>query len=183
MKIWTIILMLATTLATAGNDEGKSERVKLLPGREKGIFNLLYTDTDTKYVKINIFDPQGRLIMKDAVRNRNGFMRPYNLQKMNRGVYKFEITDSFGKHSISVMNTFESFAVKPLDENKYQVLVSKEINGNISIGIYDDQNTLLHKQNIKAESGFSIVYDLSKFASKSYTFKISSKTNAKSFTI
>lgn len=122
MKSIVLLLLLSTSVVFA--QEKSSEPMKLLPGHENGIINLLYTNDDPGIVKIRIMDEKKHLVKSDRIKNIDGFKRPYNLQSLDNGVYTISVIDASGTTTFAVRKVKTLYAIKSTSSNKVQVVVS-----------------------------------------------------------
>jgi len=56
--------------------------------------------------------------------------------------------------------------------NKFQLIVVKPDQTEVSIRIRDSHDIILHEERVNFDKGFKRVYDLSKIYSKFYTFEV-----------
>ena len=99
MKRTTLATLAIATLISfasfASDPIGKSSTVKILPTKA-GMVKVLYVNDHEKKVNVKITGQEG-LVINDKVKlteDDNGFLRSYNLEKLEPGTYWIEISDS-----------------------------------------------------------------------------------------
>lgn len=68
-----LLIMMSAGITTSGND-GPYMTVVSLKGTE--VFKLIYTGNTSGWVKLNIFESQGRVIHAETIAGRNGSFTP-----------------------------------------------------------------------------------------------------------
>ena len=100
MKLTTTLLAGLLTLlslsAGATDPENKETIARVLPSKEEGFVKVFYMNPSEKKVEIKFYGDKG-LITRDVVRAskyENGFIKVYDLNKLETGDYTIEISDN-----------------------------------------------------------------------------------------
>ena len=103
-------------------------------------------------------------------------MKPYDLSKLEDGIYQVEITDQYGvitkKIELASQNQ-KKMAVKSLEDDRFQLIVEVGEEMPLLLSIYNAKNEVIHQERYTDMKGFTRVYDLSKFESSNFTFELS----------
>ena len=177
--IAALFIVIITMFASTGETQNQRATVVEIRGN---IFKVFYTEAEAKTVTIRLKDENGKVIRQDFVTNRKGFMKPYDLSNLKCGTYSFEMKDKFGTLSQEIhlkRPQEELLAVRTLCENRYQLLVEQPNCQSVKVSILKTDGDTLHKETIASTTGFSKVYDLSKFDSENFVFKISDKSSTR----
>jgi len=169
-----------STASFAGGNGGKSSKAALVPGKEDGRFNLIYADATPGTVKVKVIDEKGHVLRVDNIENKAGFRQPYNMKDLGPGTYQVLVSDQSGEFTLlaRVMET-EAMSINKLSDSRFQLVYKDDTSNAATIGIYDEAGELVHTENVKFDSGFSKVFDLSGISSKGFTFEVSSSKNLK----
>ncbi|MEL6538597.1 MAG: hypothetical protein AAFQ98_24470 [Bacteroidota bacterium] len=73
--------------------------VRVVAQKDGYSFDLLYQVPEEKYVKVNIINQDDRVVFTESFRGRDTFRRPYNLSKLPKGEYLFEVTGRLGTYT------------------------------------------------------------------------------------
>ncbi len=174
-----ILIGISSVFASTGSTQESRATVVETRG---DIFKVFYTDNSTSPVTILLTDEHGNVLRRDVVRNDNAFMKRYDLSNLKSGKYAFEIKDKQGRITKDVQiqdQADDLVAIRCLCENRYQLLLEQKNGKPVSLCIYNTEGEMIHKESINSKKGFSKVFDLSKFNSENYTFKISDNSSTR----
>lgn len=181
----TVALLTVISAALASGDQINANRATVVE-THGSVYKVFYTNEDPAIVKIRLRDEDGKIIRTDRIKNKIGFMKPYNLTNLESGIYYFELKDDYGvvskKVEIEKVNN-NHMAVKTLNNNKYQVLVEQKDLTPLKLSIFNQEGELLHRETMKNKSGFSRIYDLSKFNSNGYVFQITDLKSTRTLSV
>lgn len=170
--------------AFASGNGTESVRASVMPFSETR-YKVFYTAAEADVVKIRIRNAAGDLVRMDRIKNEGGFVKPYDLSQLDKGTYTFELTDQHGVITkdveVSEKASKETFSmvVNVLEDNKYRLIVDQSEKLPISLTIYNAEGDIIHKEKYSDISGFSRVYDLSKFNSKNFRFEVADGNSSK----
>lgn len=111
-KITATLIVLITVIgaAFASGDLRKEDRATIVSSKA-GIYRVIYDAEGESVVKVLITDEKGRILRNDRIKSKDGFMRPYNFEKLADGTYTIVLSDRYGKISKEV--TLGQAANKP----------------------------------------------------------------------
>jgi hypothetical protein len=194
MKKTTIaaaLLMIISTCSFAGvtkdgekdKDKTKGESKASISGSTKDeVYNLLYRSNTPGKVLVSIRDAKGKLILVDYIRNKDGFMRPYNFSTLTEGNYLVEVTDHNGKMSMpvehkshEVKNSIKADVKALSNDRKYELLMLGNLSKGVKVTIYNKYDKVIFTEVITMPGGFSKVYDLTKVEDREVTFEVRSE--------
>ena len=170
--ILTIVALAAGVAVNAQNN------VKVENTVRPSVYNLVYKAEKANKVSVKITDEAGRVILTDEVYGKN-FARPYNFNSVPTGKYNIEVSDKTSSQTVALDHNYASIdpirevAVKPIENNKYELTFIGNQAENVFVNIYDKNNELIHTETIDKKGSFSRVYDLKKINASGYTFEVS----------
>lgn len=184
--LMVLVILVSSFNSTSAFDDKEDKKLKanysIYQDKSSQVVNLIYQPT-SKIVKIRIYDPNGNMIMRDVIRNKEVsdevFVRPYNFQALRAGNYIFEIREDdkvlhhlveYRKSSANKTNR-SPIAIVALENGKYQLLVKESVNP-VEVNIYSVQNRLIYNEQIDQKESFSKVFDLSQVEVEFCTFKV-----------
>jgi hypothetical protein len=139
------------------------------------LFKVYYSANMEDDVTVSIFNQSGKLVFTEKLRNTDGFIRPYNFERLDEGDYTIEVENDGGKHVEKIHYSAGKIekminVVKLADEGKYLLTVASKGADNVTINIYDDHNELIHSQERFVEREFAEVINLKN--RKTFTIEI-----------
>lgn len=152
MKKITMLVasVLVSTFAFASEPgEGSASTGLAVVKKNETTFSLFYKSEGSAKVRVSIKDASGNEVMGEWVKNQNGFIRPYNFNGMDAGVYTISVKDGDSekaeKFTYGAVKQAKAANVLKVGENRYMLAVQgKQVSGKIQVKIYD-QGTLIHK--------------------------------------
>ncbi|WP_421890735.1 hypothetical protein [Marinoscillum sp.] len=169
------VLLTVMSVAFAAGDGTNENRARVIASKSD-IFKVLYVNSESPVVKIRLRDNEGKLIHTDRVKNEGGFMKPYDLSKLENGTYYFEFTDQYGviseKIELQPEKESSTLSVKALENKKYELSVEQNEKLPLLLTIYNSNEEVLYKERYQDMKNFSRVYDLSKFDSQNFVFEL-----------
>lgn len=184
MKTFTTtfaVILIGISFAFASTGDSQESRATVVETRGD-IFKLFYTEDSSSPVTILLTDDNGNVLRRDVVRNEKAFMKRYDLSNLESGKYAFQISDKQGRitKNVQIKEQNENMlAVRCLCKGRYQLLLEQKNEKAVSLCIYNTEGEMIHKESIDSKKGFSKVFDLSKFDSENYTFKISDNSSTR----
>ncbi|HMP98374.1 MAG TPA: T9SS type A sorting domain-containing protein [Cyclobacteriaceae bacterium] len=194
MKTKSILLsalfVVASAAAVVANDnearrsETTANKVAVIPGKDAGIFKVIYAGEKSGRVKLTITDAAGKLVHEEYIKHNDGFIRPYNFSNLSEGEYLITVSDMEGKVIEKVVyekpvgkGTSKSAQVVKLAnaEAKYIVTIPQQESNNYTLKVFDSKDQLLLKKEIKTEGDYSALVNLEKAPSDGYTFELSDR--------
>ncbi|GEM_PF-4129837 len=173
--IFTVLVAAIGTTAIAKNTGGNATKVSVQTNFEESLMNIVYADDEPSLVAITIYDDKGKEVLKDKVRNSNGFDESYDLSKLSSGIYTLSMADEQGEfYSTSALVNNDHSAVKPAGRAKYQLTFDAEQPQMVHIQIYDDWGRPVYRESLMSNAGFSKVYDLARVQSGHFVFEVKS---------
>lgn len=210
MKTLTTLLALTISVSsfayTGPGDKEKSKAVKPAPAAESKMavmklnsenYKLFYVPVegaDAQKVRVNVYNEDGLRIYSRKHQTSDGFAIPYNFEELQSGTYTFEVINADGSiireeinHNAGVqqveLSRMEAIVqrVNP-ENNKFQLIVVKPDQHDVTIRIRDAYNIVLHEERVNFDKGFKRVYDLGKMDAKYYIFEILSGKQSQTLT-
>lgn len=180
-----ISLLVASVLMSAfvfakKSDKPKTSGSSVVVSNSLGstLFKLRYSSEKVqKHVKVTLFDENGNSIYSETINKTSAFVRPYNFKDMPQGKYAVEVEDENGKalEKINFISTKIEKSVRfckvPGETNKYVVMISSLQKDNVTINIFDKEDTLLYSEKAEVNGGFGKVYTLNEI--KNFSIEVS----------
>jgi hypothetical protein len=170
-------VLFSTLLFANGTDEPAIAKASVAVSNAAGssLFKVFYQADLKSDVKISILDKSGNLIFSEKIKSTDGFLRPYNFEKLNWGEYEILLETNDGKKSQLV--TYQGAKIekhvaitKLAEEGKYLLTArSKEID-NINVNIFNQNNELVFSESKKVDGEFAQVVNLKKL--KAFTIEV-----------
>jgi hypothetical protein len=139
-------------------------------------YKLIYPVRNAGIVYVKIYDQQGQQVFSDRIRNKNGFMKPYDFSNMPDGNYKFMIKSDGGKIITDVVHKLHeddlNIALGDTGEkDAYRLVVTGVKKDPVYVNIYDYKDQLVFEDIVKVGKNFSRVYSFPENA-KDLTFVV-----------
>jgi hypothetical protein len=175
-----VMLTLFSSVVFAGGigDDPKYPGKKGLAVVKQGsVFKLFYKCQESSDVKVTIYNSNNKTIFKETLHDIDGFMRPYNLEKLAEGDYTVVVTDDHCDHT-EILHHFAQkskslIGVIQLSETpeKFVLTVGKKLSPEtIGVRIFNDKNEIVYEQLEHIEGDFAKLYNLKE--GDSYRFEI-----------
>ena len=152
------------------------------------VFRVYYSKPEANKVKVTIYNEEGDKVFAETIKNKDGFVRPYNMKELPTGLYTFEITDNEGAKRFEYNYGDDSFrksnssdllvSVKKLDTERFLLALGNADNEEVEINVYNDRDELLYSATEFVENQFAQLYNLKSVKSSKLTFTILNKTGA-----
>ncbi len=169
-------VLFCTLVFANGTDEPIApSSVAVTNSSGSSLFKVYYSAYIEDDVTVSIFNQSGKLVFIEKLRNTDGFIRPYNFERLDEGDYTIEVENEDSKHVEKVHYSAGKIEkminiVKLADEGKYLLTVASKGADNVTINIYDDHNELIHSQERFVEREFAEVINLKN--RKTFTIEI-----------
>ncbi|MBV6644679.1 MAG: hypothetical protein KI790_04485 [Cyclobacteriaceae bacterium] len=174
MKQATLLLAILTIVVSTASANGGKESKKNSDGKSRienleEIYRLVNSLTEEGFVKVNIKNNQGKVIQRGIIKNKDGFVKSYNLDMLEDDAFMMEITN--GKDVVYKTVDEDLLAIRTLGNRRYRVIVAQEAAADYSILIYNKKDLLVHQEKHEDSDGLARVFDLSGI-SGNVTFEI-----------
>jgi len=141
-KLLVVALLAAVStgaFATTGEGEVK------ITNDSTSVFKVHYTKPVKSKVKVEIFNEEGARVYTETIaKGTQGFVRPYNLSKLPKGVYTFKVTD---KNDVS---TFEfNYAKTKPEQSVMMALINKLDNDRVFVALSNKDKSTVNINIIK----------------------------------
>ena len=169
--IITGLLLSCTTIFANGNTTNKADQVALYQVGEDQ-FRLIYPFKEKSTVSIVVLDSKGKIVDRDKVYNKDGFLRRYDMSSLKPGHYVLVLKN--GTETIEKefdITAKKQMALQNFGDKRVRLLVDQSVDKG-TIRIYDANKTLIHQESFKGVKGMARVYDLSGFNCCQFTFKL-----------
>jgi len=175
---FALVGVLFSTLVFAnGTDEPSIAKASVAVSNSAGssLFKVFYQADLKSDVKISILDKSGNLIFTEKIKSTDGFLRPYNFEKLKWGEYEIVFETSEGTKSQLV--TYQGVKIekyvtitKLAEEGKYLLTARSKKIDNINVNIFNQNNELVFSEGKKVEGEFAQVLNLKKL--KAFTIEV-----------
>ena len=89
LNVTTVVFAQGFKAALFTDNQGAIQVVAKHDGQH---FDLVFRSEQMDKVRVNILDTRQRVVFTETFRNRDAFVRPYNLENLPAGEYTFEVT-------------------------------------------------------------------------------------------
>lgn len=191
MRKLTLLAVLITVFSAVGfakatPEDGETSKFKIV-AKSDVKFDLIYVAEEAGDVYVTIYDAKGNKVSSKTVTDAKSFKRTYDFSKLRPGKYKVVVKNADGT-SNEVINykikkaILQTFVTKIPDSKSVKVHVGAfNAERPVTVNIYDQNNKLIHTEEIKNKSSFSKVYDLSGTAAKAVNVRVLNDGETKSF--
>lgn len=166
-KIFLVLMTVAiSTVAMATSDPSRSTNGMLVL-REGSTFKLFYKAKEEGNVTVTIYDDENRVVFSESFKGSDGFIRPYNFEKLEQGKYTFELKDENGLKTQNISYVSDSSDEKVAKviqlpgTERYALLVPNNGSKSMSVDIYDRDGNSVYSRIQKIEGDYSKLFDLS----------------------
>jgi hypothetical protein len=170
MKKFNLLFVgvLVSTLAFANGTVEPNETastVAVTNPNGNSIFNVYYKADQKGLVKVSILNEKSKVMFSESIKNKYGFVRPYNFSNLGTGAYTILIEDNQGVHKQDIIyadGKIEKYInlVKLNEDGKYLLSVKSKSSDRINISVYDQFNQLIHSQDKTVKNDFAEVLNL-----------------------
>jgi hypothetical protein len=182
--VLTVSVLFCTLVFANGTDDPSvgSSSVVVLNANGSNLFKVFYKANRFGKVKVSILDQDQQVVFSETLRKINGFMRPYNFDGLQEGVYTILIEDMFGTRSEKVnytvirSKTFVRLVKLTGEGNKYALTGRAFKEDEIRVRIYDAANEMVFEKGYKVAGEFGELYNL-KNLSGSFTIEVSDRSS------
>ncbi len=182
----TALVMSVTVMANTNIEPFPASKATVALVQSQDLLKLYFQSPDESKIKIKIYNEEGDMIASQSIAKTNGFILPFNFEKLDYGMYTFEITDANGTLVESV--NYQPIIKEGVKASLYKVDKSGRVRLSVVLNnddaavvkIFDAYSNLLHQET--ASKAFSRVYDLSKLSDGAY-FRISDNNKTVGFSI
>jgi hypothetical protein len=162
------VCVLVSTLAFANGTVEPNESASTLAvtnSNGSSVFKLYYKGEQAGMVSVSILDKNNKTVFYESIRNKNGFVRPYNFSDLGAGTYTLVIEDKQGKQTKEITYTARKIEkvinlVKMQEAGKYLLSVKSTASDRITVSVYDQFNKLIHSQDKDVKNTFAEVLNL-----------------------
>lgn len=126
-------------------------------------YKLVYPVRTAGIVYVKIYDQDNQLVFSDRIRNKDGFMRPYDFSDMPDGNYKFTIQSAGGQVTTDIVhkqykNDLDISVADTDEKDAYRLVVKGVKNDPVYVNIYDQKDRLVYEDVVKVGKNFSRIY-------------------------
>jgi hypothetical protein len=164
MRKMIVFVLMLVTVGYAMSFAGLPSEDNLVVVQRGDVFKVLYSGQSDAPVKVAILDNRGTEVFSEKLDASNGFIRPYNLSQLPRGDYKICVLDESGEQAEKICTRVKEWPARISrmndTEDKFMLTIPHQANTEVSISIYDKDNTLLYSANENITGGYAKVYVL-----------------------
>ena len=167
MKKILILVFVAIAISHA-NANGADPKAPLGMSviKSGNICKLFYRGEVAGNIEVTIYNENGRPVFSEVIRNKDNFMRPYNLSTLPEGNYTIALNDgqTTRVEKISHFNRKVSRVARLIKvnntEHKYLLAVPNAGNDVLTITVFDQHNSMVYKGTEPVRGDFAKVYNL-----------------------
>lgn len=94
MLLWVLTGVSSVVLAGGVVNSTLDPQVRVVQTGE--LVKVIYVNTEKSDVRISMMDEQGEMIFTERIKDKEAFIRPYNLSNLEEGIYQIEIKHDDG---------------------------------------------------------------------------------------
>lgn len=179
LSIFVVLMLFSSVMFAGGIGEDPKNPAKtgLAVIKQGSTFKLFFKCKESDKVKVTIYNKDNKTVFKETLYRTDGFMRPYNLDKLGEGDYRVVVTDENCEHT----NVFHHYAEKSKSligviqlsdsPEKFVLTIGKKSAPEvIGVKIYNDKNEIVYEQLEHVSGDFAKLYNLRE--GDSYRFEI-----------
>lgn len=179
-----LLTLLVTFSGFAQSNQTSNATATAYTSNNKKI-NIIFPSKTQGNVKIKVEDEKGKTVHYETVYNKNGFKLPLNMANLNDG--KYTVTISYKNNDIKkdvVISNKEYFAVKSVNDGKYQVLVNNQLESDLNLSIYDFDKNLVYFEKYENTKSIAKIYDLSALSTaRGFTFEVAAYNQTRQISV
>ncbi|MEK6783289.1 MAG: hypothetical protein AABY93_16430 [Bacteroidota bacterium] len=161
----SLSVLLCTVVFAGGTDNAFNDPGMGIIKKDANTFKIYYKAAKAGNVKVSILDSKNNIVFREHIKTIDGFVRPYNLRKLDEGEYTIEISDSFGKQVEKIHNYADKVkkvfnVVKIQGEDKFVLTVSGKGSETIHVKIYDGFDALVYDEDKLVSGDFAQLFNL-----------------------
>ena len=164
-------LISASTVLIAGPEFNPPAAPRVAVTNNGQNLRVIYESDDLCDVRISIQNDAGQEVFREQIRNRNGFIRPYDLNALPQGEYTVKVEDESLRYASRITlssSNYEQNLVAHIarvghpDENKFMVAIPNIDNreNRINVQIMRGNTQLLYDKTISVIFPKAIVYKI-----------------------
>ncbi|MEM7109188.1 MAG: hypothetical protein AAF519_13245 [Bacteroidota bacterium] len=179
-KIGFVALLITVMSSAFASDKGDI----VVLSDSSAVFRVYYSKPNVSKVRVSIRNEKGQQVFTETIKNKEGFVRPYNMKELPTGTYTIEVEDGDEKRTYSYTYREESFrttssslivSVKKLDDARFLLALGNASNEEVKIRIYDNNNEVIYSATELVANQFAQLYNLKSVDTDRLTFKIFNK--------
>lgn len=163
-----LILVLVAVAVGQANANGVDPKAPLGMSviKSGNICKLFYRGEVAGDIEVTIYNESGRAVFSEVIRNKDNFMRPYNLSTLPEGNYTITLNDGLTTRveKISHFNKKDARAVRLIKvnntEHKYLLAVPNAGKDVLTITVFDENNSTVYKGTESVQGDFARIYNL-----------------------
>ncbi len=185
------VLFSSNSFANGGNDDKNGEKTSLVTTsgkfaysmyaiKESLKFRLNFENEDGTAVKVNIYNPSGKLVFSETIKREVSARRNYDLTEMGRGTYKVELIDGdmvavqeIGVGVKAKQGEFNAYLSKDLTAGALKVAYQNGDSDGVNIILRDEKGNIVYDE-MSANEQYSRKFNLSKLSRGTYTMSVTS---------
>jgi hypothetical protein len=162
------VLMSALTFARTGDEGTKSASGMTVVKKDDSSYKLIYKSAAASDVTVTILNSNNDIIFKETIRKSDGFLRPYNLERLPIGQYTFKIVSGSTSHTEIIdlrkpavdSELLKLASLVKIEEGRYMLAMTGKGEGKIGVRISNEQGETLYDENKSTHGAFAEVYNL-----------------------
>ena len=130
---------------------------------------VVYAGKTPVNLEVFIMTEDGQEIFSEKIRQPEGFVRPYNLSELERGIYTIIVSNGIGSivRDIELKTPVpqEAFATHAMkldfpNGSRYLLTVPEQGLSEVTVEVYDSNHNLLYEHEVDTRHGYAKVYNI-----------------------
>jgi len=181
-----VVAALIVSAASAGNPADEASGMATAIIKKGSSIKLFYKAPEQSTVRVTIYNSIGNLVYSETLKEVDGFMRPYNFDKMPYGDYRIVVNNGSSRRTEHVHYSLEGIAhmasmVRLEDGKKYLLVVPNRSDDRLTISVTNDRGDTLHTSKHELQGDFSTVLNVEDLDGNFTVTVMDSKGVSKSF--
>ena len=164
MFLAVVALVAISSVAMAKSEPSSESGMAVI--KNGSTVKLYYKAPEQNNVLVTIYDESNQIVFSEMFKRSDGFIRPYNFEKLDQGNYTIELRDEYGRRTEQV-----SFATSRPEEKvakmvqlpgteKYALLIPGNGAKSLSIDIYNQHGINVYSEEQPVEGDFAQLFNL-----------------------
>lgn len=155
-SIFFVLTLVSSVVFAGGIDDPKASSAMAIMKKDNNHIQLFYKSVKSATVEISIYDSDNALRFSETIRKVDGFIRPYDLSKMEEGDYTIVVKD--GDRSLiekvsthrSKVKMFSQVVKMKGDADRFLVTVADKTSSSVTVQVVDASSKVIfeHKENM-----------------------------------
>jgi hypothetical protein len=177
-KLLTALLTVFSAVAFASPDSvSLANYCKVIEVGAQKQFKLIYQSPLTSDVQVDILDPNNTVVLTEEIERTDGFVRHFDLRKMENGQYRINVTArDFDYESLIKVEDWTAEGLRFIPTgNKVAFIGSNDSGDDITLFILDDDRNPIHQEEFSKDEDITKIFNLEQVKGENVVFMIFEK--------